>query len=129
MKQEGNTMEKKPEILPPGQHPYDPVKKDLDPIGFALDRVQTFLIWIDEHRASFEKARDNDPETAESELSNLRISTRDALIHLQRLSELILAGYTIDANKRLPESLDRRWFSSCVEAMLGTKNEQGADNL
>ena len=41
--------------LPPGQHPYDPVKKDIDPVGLALDRVQTFLVWIDEHRATFEK--------------------------------------------------------------------------
>jgi hypothetical protein len=117
-------MEKKSEILLPGQHPYDPVKEDLDPVGFALSRVQTLLVWIDEHRASFEKARNTDPETAESELCNLRVSTRDAMIYLQRLSELILAGYTIDPKKRLPESLDGRWFSSRVEQILATEEDK-----
>ena len=91
--------------LPPGQHPYDPVKKDLDPIGFALYRVQTFLVWIDEHRAAFERARDTDEELAEAELSNLRDSTSQAMVHLQRLSELLLAGYTIDPGKK-PAHID-----------------------
>jgi hypothetical protein len=99
-------------ILPPGQHPYDPIKKDLDPIGFALERVQTFLVWIDEHRASFEEARDSDREVAEAELHNLRHATAQGMIHLQRLSELLLAGYTFDPGKRLPDSLRRGWFSS-----------------
>lgn len=100
--------------LPPGQHPYDPVKKDIDPVAFALDRVQTFLVWIDEHRASFEQARDIDKELAEAELNNLRDSTSQGIIYLQRLSELLLAGYSIDPGKRLPESLRRGWFSSNV---------------
>jgi hypothetical protein len=100
--------------LPPGEHPYDPIKKDLDPIGFALYRIQTFLAWIGEHRAAFEQARDNDKELAEAELSNLRHATSQARLHLQRLSELLLAGYTIDPGKRLPESLRRGWFSSYV---------------
>jgi hypothetical protein len=119
-------MEKKVDILPPGQHPYDPVRTDLDPVGFALCRVQTFLIWIDEHRASFEMAGTTDPETAERELANLRVATRDALIHLQRLSELMLAGYTIDPNKRLPESIVRSWFSSCVERMIAAEKNPKA---
>jgi hypothetical protein len=105
--------------LPPGQHRYDPVKKDLDPIAFALDRVQTFLVWIDEHRATFEKARDTDKEFAEAELSNLRDSISQGMVYLQRLSELLLAGYTIDPSKRLPESLRREWFSSYVNGRLG----------
>jgi hypothetical protein len=105
--------------LPPGQHPYDPLKKDLDPIGFALYRVQTSLVWIDEHRAAFEKARDTDKEFAEAELSNLRDSTLQGMIYLQRLSELLLAGYTVDPSKRLPESLCRGWFSSYVDGERG----------
>src|SRR5262249_29595123 len=105
--------------LPPGQHPYDPVKKDLDPVGFALYRVQTFLVWIDEHRAAFEKARDTDKECAETELSNLRDATSQGMIYLQRLSELLLAGYAIDPGRRLPESLHRGWFSSYVDGMRG----------
>ena len=36
------------------------------------------------------------------------------MIYLQRLSELILAGYAIDPGKRLPEPLRRGWFSSHV---------------
>ena len=102
--------------LPPGQHPYDPVKKDLDPIAFALYRVQTYLVWIEEHRAAFEKYRCTDQELAESELSNLRDSTLQAMVYLQRLSELLLAGYTIDPDKRLPDSLCRGWFSSLVKS-------------
>jgi hypothetical protein len=109
--------------LPPGQHPYDPVKKDIDPVGFALYRVQTFLVWIEEHRATFEKLRHTDQEAAESELSNLRNSTVQGMVYLQRLSELLLAGYTIDPNKRLPESLSRGWFSSCVKRLHDTEPE------
>jgi hypothetical protein len=116
-------MERKTSIVPPGEHPFDPVKPDIDPVAFALDKVQTLLVWIDEHRASFEKARRTDPETAESELSNLRIATRDAMIHLQRFSDLFLAGYTIDANKRLPESLSGAWFSTCVERVLAAEKD------
>jgi hypothetical protein len=115
--------------LPPGQHPYDPVKKDLDPIGFALSRVQTFLVWIEEHRATFEKYRSTDPEFAESELRNLRDSTLQAMVHLQRLSELLLAGYTIDPDKRLPESLRRGWFSSFVDGLnIPINYNNGNDN-
>lgn len=98
--------------LPPGHHPYDPVKKDIDPVGFALARIRTFLVWIDEHRAAFEAARDTDKEYAESELSNLRDATAQGLLYLERLSELLLAGYAIDPSKRLPESLRRGWFAS-----------------
>jgi hypothetical protein len=99
------------------------VKKDIDPVAFALYRVQTFLVWIDEHRASFEKLRHTDKEAAESELSNLRDSTMQGIVYLQRLSELLLAGYAIDPNKRLPESLCRGWFASCVEPLLGAESE------
>ncbi len=114
--------------LPPGEHPYDPVKKDLDPIGFALSRVQTFLVWIEEHRATFEKYRSTDPEFAESELSNLRDSTLQAMVYLQRLSELLLAGYTNDPDKRLPESLCRGWFSSCVNHLNTDKADINGNN-
>lgn len=113
--------------LPPGQHPYDPVNQDLDPVGFALSRVQTFLVWIDEHRATFEKARDTDEEFAESEMSNLRDATAQGMIYLQRLSELLLAGYTIDPSKRLPESLRRGWFSSFANGERGRGQGAGTE--
>lgn len=93
------------EILPPGKHLRDPWKQDIDPIGFALERLQTFLLWISEHRSAFEQLRHCDPVSAESELDNLKDSNEQALAHLQRLMELLLAGYTIDPNKRLPQGL------------------------
>jgi hypothetical protein len=117
-------MNKQIETLPPGQHPHDPAKKDQDEVAFSLNQVQTCLTWIAEHRAGFEKARSVDPETAESELSNLRVCTRDAMVHLQRLSELLLAGHAIDPKKRLPASLEKGWFSSCVERMLDAEKEE-----
>jgi hypothetical protein len=101
--------------LPPGQHPYDPAKADIDAVGFALDRVQTFLVWIDEHRAGFEKLRHTDQQAAEAELSKLRHATVQGMRYLQRLSELLLAGYTFDRTKRLPEGLRRGWFWSFVK--------------
>jgi hypothetical protein len=106
------------EVLPPGRHPFDPSKADIDPIGFALDRVQTFLVWIEEHRASFEKYRTTDPSSAESELRNLENSTDQALVHLQRLKELLLAGYSIDPNKRLPKGLNSPSTMSVISAMI-----------
>ena len=117
-------MDRFSDILPPGQHRYDPIKRDLDPLGFALHRVQTLLVWIEEHRASLEKALYTDAETVDSELSNLRVATRDAMIHLQRLSELILAGYTVNPEKRLPESLCRSWFSMYVERLLAAEKAE-----
>jgi hypothetical protein len=117
-------MDKNSEILPPGQHRYDPIKRDLDPVGFALHRVQTLLVWIEEHRASLETALYTDAETVASELSNLRVATRDAMIHLQRLSELILAGYSVDPDKRLPEPLCSSWFSLCVERLLAVEKAE-----
>src|SRR3954452_9775666 len=95
----------KGEILPPGQHPQDPSRQDIDPIGFALKQLQTHLMWIDEYRSSFENLRSNEPGSAEMELGNLKNSTEQAVLHLQRLTELLLAGYSIDSNKRLPEGM------------------------
>jgi hypothetical protein len=92
-------------ILPPGQHPNDPSKHDIDPIGFALARLRIHLLWIDEHRHSFEKLRHCEPVRAETELNYLKDSTEQALTHLLRLIELLLTGYTIDPNKRLPMDL------------------------
>lgn len=104
--------------MPPGEHPHDPVNRGLDPVAFALHRVQTLLAWIAEHRSSLQSALHADTEAVENELSNLRVATRDAMIHLERLSELLLAGHTIDFNKRIPDSLSRGWFSSCLKQVL-----------
>jgi hypothetical protein len=94
-------------VIPPGESPDDCAVKDVDAVAFALNKVRTYLVWIDEHRASFEAARTADPKTAESELLNLAHSTQEARVHMERLVELILAGYTIDPTKRLPRDLQR----------------------
>jgi len=94
-------------VVPPGESPDDCAVKDIDAVAFALDRVRTYLVWIDEHRSSFEAARASNPTTAESELSNLAHSTQEARRHMARLVELILAGYSIDPKKRLPRDLQR----------------------
>jgi hypothetical protein len=96
-----------PNVLPPGDGPLDPHVRDIDPVAFSLGKVRTFLRWIDEHRASFEAARASDPDTAERELGFLAHATGEALTHVGRLTELLLAGYTIDPSKRLPRDLAR----------------------
>ena len=113
-------------ILPPGQHPYDPSKSDIDAIGFALERLQTMLTWIEEHRASFEKDRESDPACAEKELRYLADTTKQAMRHFLRLTELLLAGYTFDPNKRLPKGLFQpEWLSR----VLGFLNESEKEAL
>jgi hypothetical protein len=94
-------------VIPPGESPIDPAVKDIDPVAFALDRARTYLHWIEEHRSSFEVARESDPDVAARELGYLAHSTQEARIHMARLVELLLAGYTIDPFKRLPRGLAR----------------------
>jgi hypothetical protein len=118
----GRAEEREPhgqdEILPPGQHPRDSRKPDMDQVAHALERLQTFLIWIDEHHRSYEKERDTDPESAASELDNLRDSTEQAVLHLQRLTELLLAGYTIDPDKVPPKGLCNEAWARWVQLVL-----------
>ena len=92
-------------VLPPGEHPFDTRRPNTDQVGYALERLQTFLLWIDEHRASFEKERDTDPQGANAELRNLQDSAEQASLHLQRLTELLLAGYSLNPDKELPKGL------------------------
>lgn len=90
------------EILPPGSDPRDPYVKDIDAVAFAMERVQTHLCWIAEHLATFLVTRESDSRSAEQELKYLAESTRQALASSERLSELLLAGYSVNPNKRLP---------------------------
>ena len=106
------------DVLPPGQHPRDSRKPDMDQVAYALERLQTFLMWIDEHQRSFEKERDTDPLSAASELNNLRDSTEQAVLHLQRLTELLLAGYTIDPDKVPPMGLCNEAWTRWVQLLL-----------
>src|SRR5262245_38595263 len=107
----------KNDILPHGQHPFDSRKPGIDQLAYALERVQTFLKWVDEHHRSFEKDRNSDPESAESELHNLRDSTEQAVLHLQRLTELVLAGYTIISEKVFPRDLCNETWQRWVQLL------------
>ncbi len=108
----------KHETLPPGRHELDSVNTDLDPIGHGLERVQTMIVWIEEHRATFEALRETDPTGAETELRYLQNATYQAAAYLQRLTELVLAGYVIDPNKQLPRGLSRPEFRRFAEWCL-----------
>lgn len=90
------------EIIPPGEHPNDPYVKDFDVVAWQLERIETHLHWIDEHFASFLVKRETDPKTAEWELECLAHSIYRARLISARLTDLILAGYSIDPTKRLP---------------------------
>jgi hypothetical protein len=112
-----------PEVLPPGQHECDPARKDIDPVGFALSKVQTYLVWIEEHRASFEAYRDTNPADAENELHCLQDAANQAAAYFQRLKELLLAGYVIDPNKRLPPNLSQPHFRRRAESVLQKRRQ------
>src|SRR5688572_17854701 len=107
----------KGDVLPPGQHPRDTRRPDVDQVGHALERLQTFLLWIDEHRASFENERSADGGSADAELRNLQDSTEQAALHLQRLTELLLAGYAMDPGK-VPMGLSNERWARWVQLLL-----------
>jgi hypothetical protein len=115
-------------IVPPGDHPFDPHNKDIDPIGFALERLQTYLTWIEEHRASFQVSRTSDPESAAKELCYLAYCTKEALRHFERLTELLLAGNVIDSNKRLPNSLFQPAWLSWVNKLLSEEKGEKTES-
>jgi hypothetical protein len=105
-------------VMPPEQHSDDPFKRDVDPVAHALERLQTYLVWIDEHRSSFEMLRNSEPDRAETELVYLKDSIEQALSHLQRLLELLMAGHTIDPNKRLPKWLSQPdWLRAYLDRL------------
>ena len=91
------------DVPPPGDHLHDPYVKDIDAVGFALERVLTHLHWIDEHLTTFLASRETDPKSAEWELECLADCTKQARKSAARLTALILAGYGIDPSKRLPK--------------------------
>lgn len=102
--------------------PPDPYLPDIDPVGFALERLQTHLIWIEEHRASSEQFRHEDASSAETELSNLKFSIEEAVNHLQRLSELLSPSLPMEPGKRLPKGLSNfhwLWFAKAIRERRG----------
>ena len=119
----------KPEFLPPGEHPYDPSNSDIDPVGYALERLQTYLTWIEEYRASFEKYRQTDSESVDRELQYLAHSTKEAIRHFVRLTELLLLGVKINPEKRLPRTLfQSNWLSGVNTWLKKTENGKDSDS-
>src|SRR5712691_10973887 len=95
----------KDDILPPGKHPTDqPIATDA--VAGHMERITTNLVWIDQYRLNFEHLRTADPVGAERELAYLRHATVKALEHVKRLTELLLAGHTIDRSKKIPRNLE-----------------------
>lgn len=76
-----------------------------DPVQFSLSRIKGLLMWIDEHHRSFEMLHQSDPRRAESELGFLRNSMEQAILHVQRLSELIDAGGNLKHSTEQPEHI------------------------
>lgn len=72
-----------------------------DPIACRLADLHGCLQWIDDHRAGFLKLRDSEPELAEAELGYLAHMTREARKSLDKLTQLLLAGGSIDSSKIL----------------------------
>ena len=94
-------------LTPLGQNPIGPSVKDIDPVAFALERVQTHLVWIDEHRRWLRGRPWVGPGDRRARAAALGPLHRGARKHMARLVELVLAGYTIDPSK-LPRGLSSR---------------------
>jgi len=111
----------------PGQHPDDPSKADIDPVGYALERLQAYLIWSEEHRASYEKARQSKPEDADNEMNCLKDAIWQAIKHLQRLTELVLTGQCIDPKKKMPKGMYSEVWNRTVESIRHQQKRDGAE--
>ena len=82
-------------ILPPGKHPLETCAKfgKMNPVDFHLERLYTFLRWNREHFASFKQDRESDSKNAERELGFLDDTIEQGYEHLERLTELLHAGF------------------------------------
>jgi hypothetical protein len=115
------------QIAPPGQHPYDPPKANVDSVGYALERLQTYLIWSEEHRASYEKAHKDNPADADYEKSCLKDAIEQAILHLQRLTALVLALVTVWTRKKsLPKVSVVRFGAAQLKALHDNGQEDSA---
>lgn len=100
-------MSNPPDVPTPRQNPPDPANPDIDPLGFALSRLQCHLLWIGEYHTKFLKQRHTNAARAEQELAYLTNAIARASQHLTRRTELILAGYTFDPTKKNPMAADK----------------------
>jgi hypothetical protein len=83
----------------------------------VINRLQTLLIWSDEHLTSFDRLRQSDPDTAERELGFLKNSIEQTILHFQQLSEFLADGYTLDSDKQKRKELFGEVWMRLVEAI------------
>jgi hypothetical protein len=88
----------------PGHDPCDP-PDHVDPIAGHLERIKTNLVWIDQYRLNLESCLDKDQNAVERELRYLKDATDVAIRHLKRVTELLLAGNKVNADKKIPANL------------------------
>lgn len=86
-------------VPPPGESPLDPANKNLDATASALERVRMSIDLIKKHLFDVES-----PVGAVN-LGDLAPHFAEARTYLARLAELLLAGYTTDPCKQLPQAL------------------------
>ncbi len=93
------------ETNPPDKHPSD-LPRGVDPVAGHLREIAVNLVWMDQYRLNIEHYLKNDPSGVESEMVYLHDAIDDAIKHIRRLTELLLAGATIDPKKRIPRDLE-----------------------
>ena len=115
-----------PVAVTPIYHPQDPSKMDIDTIGYALEKLQTYLIWSEAHSASYMNARNIDIDNAKNKMSCLRDAIYNAVLHLNRLTELIISGQGIDRSKKIPRGLSGEVWQRIVADIVSSQNESAA---
>jgi hypothetical protein len=102
------------EVLPVGKHPFDPGDDRLDPICWELHRLEAQIIWAYVHGEEVEKGWIPRDEQQTACMYFQKDALRQAVMHFQRLKELLLSGVTIDnSKKRL--NMDSETWSELVE--------------
>ena len=116
-------------VIPPGQHPNDPANREIDPIAYALKKLQTYMFWLGEHASSYEKYHSVDSSKAENELNCLKDAYEQAILYLQRLTELLIGGYQIDPQKVLPRDICSVVWNNLVQSIKDRPSREGKADL
>jgi hypothetical protein len=85
--------------IPIGEHPFDPGDAKFDPICWELVRVQAQIFWIDDYCETIESMWNPTGDDEKAQMHFAKDAIRQAVVHFQRLKELLLAGVTIDRTK------------------------------